>query len=79
MERARLQDGLRDCHFLAAMSDGSTDKSISEQEIVYVRAACNGQPREYFVSLETVEKAAAARMLWRGASREQGKLIGRHD
>ena len=42
-------------------NDGwSTDKSITEQDIVYVRVARMGTVKEHFVSQESVEKVDAA-------------------
>ena len=63
MERLKLVSQIRDSKFLAVMSDGSTDKSVTEQEIVYVRMANKGLVQEHFVSIESVEKADAGSVL----------------
>ena len=31
------------CNYVSNLSDGSTDVSINEQEVVYVRYVCNGE------------------------------------
>ena len=51
---------LKDASFISAMQDGSTDKSVTEQEIIYVRVAKEGVVQEQFLALEEVEKADAA-------------------
>ena len=63
VERLKLVSQIRDSKFLAVMSDGSTDKSVTEQEIVYVRMANKGLVKEHFVSIESVEKADAGGVL----------------
>ena len=61
--RQRMETTFITVHFLAIMMDGSTDKAIIEQEIVYVRYATKGVVKEQFVSLQHVEKADAPGLL----------------
>ena len=61
--RLEMQAHFNEAHFFAPMMDGSTDKSVIEQEIAYVRVAKQGTVKEQFVSLEHVEKADAAGLI----------------
>ena len=42
------------------MSDGSTDSSVKEEELVYVRWSHKGKIESKFVGIKSVEKADAA-------------------
>ena len=57
--RQQMETTFNEVHFLAMMMDGSTDKAIIEQEIVYVRYATKGVVKEQFVSLQHVLQADA--------------------
>ena len=37
--------------FIAVMADGSTDRSVAEQESVFIRYVCNGEPTNRFIAL----------------------------
>ena len=50
---------LYDGKFFAILSDGSTDTSNQEEEIVYIRFIDNGLPVTRFVTLKTMTKANA--------------------
>ena len=54
---------LREARFFSIRADGSTDRSIAEQEAVYVRYVVNGEPINKFVGLEEVEHANASGVL----------------
>ena len=45
--------------FLTVLSDGSTDSSVLEQEIVYCRFAHEGEVLTQFLALQSVKKADA--------------------
>ena len=45
--------------FLTVLSDGSTDSSVLEQEIVYCRFAHEGKVLTQFLALQSVKKADA--------------------
>ncbi|XP_070580189.1 zinc finger protein 862-like [Ptychodera flava] len=60
VERERLQNETSDNKFISIVSDGSTDVSVIENEIVYIRSAREGNVKIYFCSLEEVKKADAA-------------------
>ena len=45
--------------FMSLMSDGSTDSAVIEQEMVYTRFAIDGEVFIKFLSVQSVEKAAA--------------------
>lgn len=49
--------------FLSVLSDGSTDNSIIEQELVYVRFLCNGKPQTKMIKIVDVKHAHAVGIL----------------
>ena len=54
---------LMQSRFFSIRADGSTDRSIAEQEAVYVRYVVNGVPINKFVDLQEVEHANASGVL----------------
>ena len=54
---------LMQSRFFSIRADGSTDRSIAEQEAVYVRYVVNGVPINKFVGLQEVEHANASGVL----------------
>ena len=56
-EREKVQDSMKGANFFSLMSDGSTDSSVIEEEIVYVRYAKQGHVFVQYVGLEEVGKA----------------------
>lgn len=61
VEKKRCQKEIENARFLCVLSDGSTDKSITEQEAVYVRfTGSNGRPSTHFADLVAVTSADAA-------------------
>ena len=63
VQRMDTMGRLRDARFFSIRADGSTDRSIVEQEAVYVRYVVNGVPINKFVGLEEVEHANASGVL----------------
>ena len=60
IEKERSQEEIKNARFLCVLADGSTDKSITEQESVYVRCTgSNGRPSTYFADLVPVTSADA--------------------
>ena len=59
-ERIKLESEIKACHFYALLSDGSTDSSIKEVEIIYLRRAHQGIVKTDFIGLSEMEKADAA-------------------
>lgn len=57
-ERNEIREMLKNTRFLSIMSDGSTDSSVKEEELVYVRWSHKGKIE--FVGIKSVEKAEAA-------------------
>ena len=49
--------------FLSVLSDGSTDNSVIEQELVYVRFLCNGKPQTKMVKIVDLKHAHAVGIL----------------
>ena len=47
------------CRFLSVLSDGSTDNSVIEQELVYVRFHCNGKPQTKMIKIVDFKHAHA--------------------
>ena len=60
VERERISDEVHDARFLWVCADGSTDKSIMEQETVYIRyVGLNGRPTTQFADIASLESADA--------------------
>ena len=59
MEKDKVTAEMKDVKFITVVSDGSTDVSVSENEIVYLRCCRQGIPKTLFVSMQAVEKADA--------------------
>ncbi|XP_062580077.1 zinc finger protein 862-like [Saccostrea cucullata] len=59
VERKKIEHNLRDAKFCTIMSDGSTDVSVIENEIVYVHFALKGKIHCYFLGLIECEHANA--------------------
>ena len=60
VEKERSQEEIENARFLCVLADGSTDKSITEQESVYVRCTrSNGRLSTHFADLVPVTSADA--------------------
>ena len=60
VERQRISEEVHNARFLCVLADGSTDKSITEQEAVYVRyTGPNGRPSTQFADIVALESADA--------------------
>ena len=59
VERRHLTQRLENTRFLSLISDGTTDSSINEAEIVFVRYLIGGGVATSFVGVENVAKADA--------------------
>ncbi len=58
-ERLAVQAKFKDANFLSILSDGSSDVSIIENEIVYARFALRGEVNTFFLALVSVARADA--------------------
>lgn len=58
-ERQKLKEALATTKFLSVMSDSSTDSSVMEEELVYVRFATAGKMDVCFVGVQSVDKPDA--------------------
>ena len=63
VERKKIEEEIRMANFISVLSDGSTDVSVTENEIVYVRICREGEVKVFFVGLIAVAKANAAGIL----------------
>lgn len=63
VENQKFKDVLEDAKFITVLSDGSTDVSATENEIVYARFAIKGEIKTNFVGIFSVEKADAQGIL----------------
>ena len=55
---------IRNARFLSIMADGSTDVSVIEEEVIYVRfVSASGVPETFYVGLKEVENAKAPGVL----------------
>ena len=59
VERQKIETVIAEAPFLSILSDGSTDLSVTENEIVYIRTANQGKVEMFFVGLVPVERANA--------------------
>lgn len=59
VERIKLRNKLSDTKFVSLISDGTTDSSITEAEIVYIRYSKCGKINSHLVGVENVRKADA--------------------
>ena len=50
--KVEFKNTINDSRFISLLSDGSTDKGIVEEEIIYVRLVKDGVPQTKFVSIE---------------------------
>ena len=60
VEWINIRENLKNTTFLFIVSDGSTDGSVKEEELVYVRFCPKGKIESKFVGIKSVEKADAA-------------------
>ena len=60
IERDNILNKIRQVRFISVLMDGSSDRSIQENEIVYVRTYHLGEMNHYFVGLIHVRKADTA-------------------
>ena len=61
--RQSLAADIRSAQFVSLLSDGSTDSSITEQELFYIRCVVNGMPTVKFVAAIHVEGGDAISIL----------------
>ena len=54
-----LQIGLATAHYFCVLSDGSTDSSVIEEELVYLLFLKSGKPLLKFLSIEPANNANA--------------------
>ena len=59
VERKQLSERVQNAKFISLISDGTTDMSVTEAEIVYIRYSHEGKVAYQFVALENVSKADA--------------------
>ena len=60
VEREEIRKKYYSAKFVSLLSDGSTDTSVLEQEIIYMRFSHRGILNTYFIGIEPVPKADAA-------------------
>ena len=59
VERKKVSDQIRNAQFVTVLSDGSTDSSITEQEMSFVRTCRDGEVLVTFAAIKKVEKGNA--------------------
>lgn len=60
VERNNIRENLKNTKFLSIMSNGSTDISVKEEELIYVRFCHKGKIESKFVGIKSLEKADSA-------------------
>ena len=58
-----LKKDLTKAHYYSALCDGSTGKSIIEQEAIFILFLCDGFPALRYLSIESVDNATATGVL----------------
>jgi hypothetical protein len=58
-ENDKIAQGMKDVRFISAISDGSTDSSYQEAEIVFIRHCHNGEINVNFSLVKNIPKADA--------------------
>ena len=56
VECNKVSDQIRNAQFVTVLSDGSTDSSITEQEMFFVRTCRSGEVLVTFAGIKKVEK-----------------------
>ena len=59
VEREKVSDQIRNSQFVTVLSEGSTDSSITEQEMFFVRTCRGGEVLVTFAGIKKVEKGNA--------------------
>ena len=59
ISKNELARDLANARFYSVLSDGSTDTSVTEKELVYILYLCNGTPTVKYFSIEDVKTANA--------------------
>ena len=57
VQRLKTKCELKECRFFSVMGDGSTDRSVTEQEAVYIRCVIDGVGVNKFVGLQDLDTA----------------------
>ena len=60
VERKKLRKEVSEADFVALISDGTTDTSVVEEEIVYISYAVRGSVQVKFLAIVPTPKADAA-------------------
>ena len=55
--RTKLDNDLKNCNYFTCLNDGSTDSSITQQEVIYVLYLKNGAPKVRYLNIETINVA----------------------
>ena len=63
VERSKCLSLAQNCKFLSILADGTTDSSISEQEMFCIRTSVNGEVKVLFTAVVAAEKANAPGIL----------------
>ena len=53
----KLQEKLDAAKFVTVLSDGSTDVSAIENEVIYIRFSLKGRAENYFIAMQDVKRA----------------------
>ena len=54
-----LDNDLKNCNYFTCLNNGSTDSSITKQEVIYVLYLKDGVPTVRYLSIETINIANA--------------------
>ena len=63
VQRITTRERIQECRFFSVMGDGSTDRSIADQEAVYIRLLVDGEPVNVFAGLHELTTGDAEGVL----------------
>ena len=63
VQRDATRQLIQQCRFFSVMADGSTDRSIAEQESIYIRLVIEGEPINLFVGLQELASGDSSGVL----------------
>ena len=59
VQRQEASEIISKSRFIAVMADGSTDRTMAEQEAIFIRYVCQGEPTNRFVALVELTSGSA--------------------
>ena len=61
--KLKLADSLASCNYYSCLNDGSTDSSVTEEEVIFILFSKEGVPTPKYLSIEPVKIADTPRIV----------------